>query len=84
MLNTIEPVPDSATPQILQPSYNIGDLTWAMFSPNWDLQVFVKNITDERAMLFADTAEFDYFYGRSRVTVNRPREFGVRWIYRFK
>ena len=25
----------------------------------------------------------DYFFGRSRVTVNRPREFGVRWIQRF-
>ena len=37
----------------------------------------------QRAVLFANPYEFDYFFDRSRVTVNRPREFGVRWIQRF-
>lgn len=52
-------------------------------SAKWSLQLYINNLTDERAVLFANPYEFDYFFDRSRVTVNRPREFGVRWIQRF-
>jgi iron complex outermembrane receptor protein len=91
MLNQIEPFqsddPDGENfgpaPQILQPSYNIGDLRFGLDHNNWSMQLFINNITDERAVLFANPYEFDYYYGRSRVTINRPREFGVRWIQRF-
>jgi iron complex outermembrane receptor protein len=71
------------SPQILQPAYNIGDLRFGLDHDNWTLQLFINNLTDERAVLFANPYEFDYFFGRSRVTVNRPREFGIRWIQRF-
>jgi hypothetical protein len=47
------------------------------------MQLFINNITDERAVLFANPYEFDYYFGRSRVSVNRPREIGIRWIQRF-
>lgn len=85
MLNQVEPltIDDGPAPQILQPSYNIGDLRFGLDSDDWSLQLFINNITDERAVLFANPYEFDYFFGRSRVTVNRPREIGVRWIQRF-
>jgi len=85
MLNQVEPltVDDGPSPQILQPSYNIGDLRFGVDATNWSLQLFINNLTDERAVLFANPWEFDYFYGRSRVTVNRPREFGIRWTQRF-
>jgi outer membrane receptor protein involved in Fe transport len=76
-------IDDGPAPQILQPSYNIGDLRFGVDHDDWSLQLFVSNITDERAVLFANPYEFDYFFGRSRVTVNRPREFGIRWIQRF-
>lgn len=85
MLNQVEPLTldDGPSPQINQPSYNIGDLRWGIDHDKWSFQAYVNNITDERAVLFANPYELDYFFGRSRVTVNRPREMGIRWIQRF-
>ena len=85
MLNQVEPLTldDGPSPQIVQPSYNIGDLRFGLDHDKWSLQLYINNITDERAVLFANPYEFDYYYDRSRVTVNRPRSFGIRWIQRF-
>ena len=85
MLNQVEPLTldDGPSPQLLQPSYNIGDLRFGLDHDKWSLQLYINNITDERAVLFANPYEFDYFFDRSRVTVNRPRQFGIRWIQRF-
>lgn len=85
MYNQVEPLTldDGPSPQILQPSYDIGDLRFGVDGDKWSLQLFISNITDERAVLFANPFEFDYYYDRSRVTVNRPREVGIRWIQRF-
>jgi iron complex outermembrane receptor protein len=85
MLNQVEPLTldDGPAPQISQPSYNIGDLRFGLDSSNWSMQLFINNVTDERAVIFANPYEFDYFFGRSRVSVNRPREIGIRWIQRF-
>ena len=85
MLNQVEPLTldDGTAPQIEHPSYNVGDLRFGVDHPKWSLQLYVNNLTDERAVLFANPYEMDYFYGRSRVTVNRPRSFGIRWIQRF-
>ena len=85
MLNQVEPFPLDGwpSPQLKQPSYNIGDLRFGLDHGKSSLQLYINNITDERAVLFANPYEFDYFYDRSRVTVNRPRQFGIRWIQRF-
>ncbi len=85
MVNQVQPLTldDGPSPQILQPSYNIGDLRFGIDAPTWNLQLYVSNLTDERATLFANPYEFDYYWGRSRVTVNTPRQFGIRWIQHF-
>jgi len=85
MLNQVEAltIDDGPAPQILQPAYNIGDLRFGLDHGNWSMQLYINNLTDERAVLFANPYEFDYWFDRSRVTVNRPREFGIRWIQRF-
>ena len=85
MLNQVQPLTldDGPSPQILQPSYNIGDLRFGIDADNWSMQLYVSNLTDERATLFANPFEFDYYWDRSRVTVNTPRQFGIRWIQRF-
>ena len=72
-----------ARPADLQPSYNIGDLRFGIDADNWSMQLYVSNLTDERATLFANPYEFDYYWGRSMLTVNTPRQFGIRWIQRF-
>lgn len=86
MYNQVEPIvtpDDGPSPQIKQPSYNIGDLRFGLDHGSWNLQLYIDNITDERAVLFANPYEFDYFFGRSRITVNRPRQFGIRWTQHF-
>ena len=38
---------------------------------------------DERAVLFDNPSDKDYFWGHGRQTINRPREYGMRYIHRF-
>lgn len=86
MLNQVEPLTtpdDGPSPQLKQPSYNIGDLRFGITGDTWTTQLFVKNITDERAVLFDNPFEMDRFWGRGRQTVNRPREYGIRFIKSF-
>jgi iron complex outermembrane receptor protein len=86
MLNQVEPLTtpdDGPSPQIKQPSYNIGDLRFGIDGNSWNLQLFVSNLTDERAVLFDNPYEMDRYFGRGRQTVNRPREYGIRFIKSF-
>ncbi len=91
MLNQVEPFtccdfddPNfGPAPQLLQPSYNIGDFKFGFEGVDWSLQLFVNNLTDERAILYDNAFEFDQFFGKGRQTVNRPREYGIRYIKRF-
>jgi outer membrane receptor protein involved in Fe transport len=86
MLNQVEPLStpeDGPSPQIKQPAYNIGDIRFGVNGNDWSVQLFVNNLTDERAILFDNPYELDRFFGRGRQTVNRPREYGVRFIKSF-
>jgi len=47
-------------------------------SDSWGLEVFVDNITDERAQIANN-----FVYNRDRITINRPRTFGMRATYKF-
>jgi outer membrane receptor protein involved in Fe transport len=71
----------SARGTFIQPSYSILDFKLGMATDNWTLEAFVSNLTDERAVLYNDDLYFDPFWGRRRITVNRPREYGVRFSY---
>ncbi len=77
------PWSDGPSPQIRQSSYNIGDIKFGVEGDDWTVQLFVNNLTDERAVLFANSYEFDYFFGGGRETVNRPREAGIRFTKSF-
>ena len=85
-LNIAEPLElyvDGPSPQIQMPSYNIGDLRFGLDGKDWSVQLFISNLTDERAVLFDNPYESDYYWGNGRQTINRPREFGLRYIQRF-
>jgi len=89
-LSRLEPFSqeDSPFPQFVNPAYNIGDLRAGIVGDDWQFDVFVSNLTDERAIysyasgppivwMAAQIAE-----GRAHhldAYVNRPREFGVRY-----
>jgi outer membrane receptor protein involved in Fe transport len=86
MYNIFEPLElytDGPSPQIKQSAYNIGDVKFGVNGDRWSVQMFINNVTDERAVLFANPFEFDYFFGQGRETVNRPREYGIRYTQRF-
>ena len=76
-----DPLENTGAPFYKQPSYGILDLKLGLRSDNWTLEGFVSNVTDERATLYDNPFFFDYYFGRKRVTTNRPREFGVRFSY---
>jgi len=71
----------SARGTFIQPSYGIADAKFGMAKDNWVLEAFVSNLSDERAVLYSDDLFFDPFWGGRRVTVNRPREYGLRFSY---
>ncbi len=91
-LNILEPLPLSdPNPQLKNPAFTIGDVRFGIISENWQLDVFVNNITDERAIYTNQTGLFEWGAGQlaegrpHHLTqfVNRPREVGVRYMYRW-
>ncbi len=75
------PLDITGPPLFKQPSYGIMDLKLGLVSDTWTLEGFVSNVFDERATLYDNPLFFDFFFGRSRVNTNRPREFGLRFSY---
>ncbi len=67
----------------VQPSYGIMDIKVGMATEAWTLEGFVSNVFDERAVIYDDPFFFDTFFNGRRVTTNRPREFGMRFAYRW-
>ena len=48
-LNPLSPL-DSPTPQFVNPSYNIGDFRVGLVGDDWQVDLFINNLTDERAI----------------------------------
>ena len=59
-----------------QDSYATGDLSAGSGKDNWQAQIFVENVWDERAELFINTQD-----DIRRITTNRPRTVGLRVSY---
>jgi len=56
----------------LMPSYGLVDVHAGLENPRYSIDLFIKNLADERAQLSANTA-----YSIGEVTVARPRTFGI-------
>ncbi len=74
---------ESNNATFVQPSYGIMDIKVGMATEAWTLEGFMSNLFDERAVIYDDPFFFDTFFNGRRVTTNRPREFGVRFAYRW-
>ena len=89
-LEALSPL-DSPNAQFVNPSYNIGDFRVGLVGGDWEVDVFVNNLTDERAIYTSGTGQ--YLWGAANLGegrphhqnayVNRPREFGVRYMKRW-
>jgi len=91
-LNTLEPVPTTdPNPQFINESYVIGDIRMGVIGEDWQVDLFVNNIADERATYTNQTGYFEWgaaqlAEGRAHhqtVYTNRPREIGVRYMKRW-
>lgn len=78
----------SANPQLTNHAYSILDINMGLVAGSgWEVNLFVKNVTDERAELFNGVgfmeAPFssvqDGIDGWGRIYTNRPREYGIRF-----
>jgi outer membrane receptor protein involved in Fe transport len=80
-----------ANPRERNPEYNIGDVRFGIQGEDWDVAVFVNNVTDERAQYTIETGLFEHSFanlaeGRehiARIYTNRPREWGIRYSKRW-
>jgi outer membrane receptor protein involved in Fe transport len=59
-----------------QDSYTTADLAVGVTRENWTVEMFVRNLTDERAQLFYNVQD-----DIPRITTNRPRTIGFRVAY---
>jgi len=80
-------------PSFTNDAYSLANLRWGLVAPDgtWQLDVFVNNITDERAQLDQNSGtRYSYNWSRTgeyaashMVNTVRPREFGVRFSARW-
>jgi iron complex outermembrane recepter protein len=92
-LNILEPLSpgDDPNPQFKNAAYAIGDIRAGITGEDWEVSVFINNLTDERAEYTHADGLFDWGAssvadGRPRLSTiytNRPREFGIRYMKRW-
>ncbi len=83
---------DSPTPQFVNPSYNIGDIRAGIVGDDWQVDVYVNNLTDERA-IYTYSSGPPIVWQAAQIAegrmhhqdayINRPRELGVRYTKRW-
>ncbi|TAK51660.1 MAG: TonB-dependent receptor [Gammaproteobacteria bacterium] len=67
----------------VRPSYNVLNLRAGAGFGTWDVDLFVENVTDEKANLADVPPMAAEFPGRPRILVNRPRTIGMEVRARF-
>jgi outer membrane receptor protein involved in Fe transport len=79
----------TSNPSFDKDSYAIGDARLGFISNegNWQLELFVNNISDERAEIYLGSGNFEWQFSRTgeydhyhRQYTNRPREYGLRFF----
>jgi iron complex outermembrane receptor protein len=70
-----EIVPDS---RFKQSSYNIANLRTGISKNTWGVDLYVNNLTDERAEIYVQPRNYE-----PTVVTNRPRTYGLRYWMRF-
>jgi len=91
-VNQLDPADmDSPNPQLTNESYTIGDIRAGIRGEDWEVALFVNNLTDERATYTYGTLQMDWAFaseqdGRAhfqRKYTSRPREAGIRFMKRW-
>ncbi|MGM9484551.1 TonB-dependent receptor [Roseateles sp. NT4] len=72
----------SSVPNFSQPAYTLVDAQWGLEMGRWQLATFVRNLTDKRAIVAADTA-LTAFGLPLNVTTVAPRTVGANLTFNF-
>jgi iron complex outermembrane receptor protein len=80
MWNDLHVAGTHGLPRVLQPDYSITNLRFGLnpVGGRWLAELYVTNITDENAIVYSNSYNFDL-----RETTNEPRVIGLRLNYRF-
>jgi len=70
---------DGPAPQMVMGTYDVSSLKFGLTGEDWEANLFVNNLGDERGELYHDVTDFEPFFGRQRTSVIRPREIGIRF-----
>ncbi len=71
-----------------QAAYTIVNLATGIQGEAWSLDLFVDNLTDERAEInrnssYYEVDPYDALFLDTTISVNRPRSYGIRYSHRF-
>jgi outer membrane receptor protein involved in Fe transport len=77
----------AANPRLRVPGYSIADVRFGFQAEDWEVSLFINNLTDERAQYNIANGDFgnaqaqsvDGVAHRQYVYTNRPREMGIRY-----
>ena len=78
-LNQVQAFVGGNTPQLVQEAYDWSSIRFGLLGGDWEANIFINNLTDERGQLYQDVSDFEPFFGRQRTSVIRPREYGIRF-----
>jgi len=91
-VNRLEPHGlDTANPQLKNKAYTIADMRAGLRGDDWEVSIFLNNLTDERATYTIGTDQMNWAassvqdgrdHFQKRYT-NRPRELGIRFMKRW-
>lgn len=75
-------MPGTSLPQFSQPAYTLVDAQWGLDLGGWQLSTFVRNLTNKRAILSANSA-LTAFGLPLNATVATPRTVGANLSFSF-
>jgi outer membrane receptor protein involved in Fe transport len=82
---------DSPAPSFTNDSYSLVDLRLGLVTGQWEIDLFINNLTDKRAQVWQGSALGAWQWGRSgeyehahNVFTVRPREYGLRFTTRWE
>jgi iron complex outermembrane receptor protein len=88
-VNILDPASpeDSPNPQLTNPAYTIADISAGVRGEDWQVSLFINNLTDERAVYTIGSGIMEWGMANAaegrdhvqRIYTNRPLEAGVRF-----
>ena len=79
-VNQVQEAVGGNAPQMTMEEYDTVGLKFGLIGGDWEANLFINNVTDERGQLYHDITDFEPFWGRQRTSVIRPREIGIRFF----